>query len=297
MITTCVRAGYRTALANRRLILTLWGWSALLALPIGAAVWRWLGAAFNYSPGADRLLERFHVSLAVELVQYDRFSPMPVVSGAVVGLAIVALITNPLVAAGVLEAIVSRDERPLLHRFFRGAGHFFGRFFRLLLISGVAALLLVIVAGIITSPITRALSETSWERASIAARVTRFVLYGSLIGFVMVVLDVARTQVVTAGEEVRGMIRAWFVAARFVLRNFWAVAGTYLVFGSISVAALVVYAALANVVPTRSWPGIWLVIVLQQMFVMARAGMRIARAGGAVELCRARNVTAPVLQL
>jgi hypothetical protein len=296
MTIACVRAGWRAALANRKLILTLWGWSTLLALPVGAAVWRWLGAAFNHSPAADRLLERLQLGLAVELTQYDRFSPLPALSGAVLGLAVVALISNPLLAAGVLEAIVSGDDRPLLHRFFRGAGHFFGRFLRLLLISGVAAVLLVIVAGIITRPITSALSETSWERTSLTAGFARRLLAGFLIAFVMVVLDVARTQVVTADSEVRGMLRTWFRAARFVLRNFGVIAGTYTAFGLMFLAVVVVYAVVVNVIPTGTWAGIWLVILLQQLFVMTRAGLRVARAGGAVELCRVRAVSAPVLQ-
>jgi hypothetical protein len=296
MMTTCVRSGWRAALGNRKLIATLWAWSALAALAGGAAAWRWLAEAFNHSPWADRLLERFQLGLAVELMQYDRFSPMLALNGAVLALVVVGLISNPLVSAGVLEVIVSRDERPLLHRFFRGAGHFFGRFLRLLIISGVAAAVLVVVAAIVTRPISRPLSESSWERTSIAFGFTRFVLYAALIAFVLAVLDIARARVAMADNEIRGMLRAWFGAARFVLRHLGAVAGIYAAFGVMFVVALAAYAAIANAVPTRAWGGILLVVVLQQMFVMARAGLRIARAGATVELCRDVRVTAPVLQ-
>ncbi len=292
MMTTCLRSGSRALSGNGKLVATLWAWSTLGALAAGAATWRWLGAAFNDSPWADRLLDRFFLGLAAELVQYDRFSPMLALNGAVLGLAAVGLISNPLVAAGVLEVIVSRDDRPLLHRFFRGAGHFFGRFLRLLVISAVAAVVLVVAAAAITRPIATPLSESSWERASIAFGFGRFVVYGALVAFVMAVLDVARARVATAATETRGMLRAWLGAARVVLRHIGAVAGIYLALGVLLVAVLAVYAALADAIPTRAWAGIVAAIVLQQLFVMARAAIRIARAGATVSLVTLTGVRA-----
>ncbi len=293
MITTCIRSGWRALLGNRKLVATLWAWSALAAVVAGAAVWRWLAAAFNYSPWGDRLLDRFHLGLAVELTQYDRFSPMLTLNGVVLGLLAVAIISNPLVSAGVLEVIVSRDDRPLLHRFFRGAGHFFGRFLRLLVISAVVALLLVVIAAAITRLISTPLSESSWERMSIAFGFSRFALYGVLVAFVMAVLDVARVRVATAGTEIRGMLRAWFGAARFVLRHLGKVAGIYAAFGVMFVVLVAVYAALASVIPTRAWGGILLAVVVQQLFMTGRAGLRIARAGASVSLVTRMDAREP----
>jgi hypothetical protein len=294
---TCLRSGWRSARGNSGLILTLWGWTALVSLAAGTAVWRWLAAAFNHAPWADRMLDRFHVGIAVELMQYDRFPPTLTLNGAVLALLILGAVSNPLVSAGVLEVIISRDGRPMLHRFFRGAGHFFGRFFRLLVISGVAALVLVIAASAVTAPIVSWLGDSSWERTWLAVGLARLILLALLLAFVASVLDVARARVALADTEIRGMLREWSRAARFVLRNFATVAGIYLTFGALFLAALIVYAGLAGILPTRTWGGILLAIVIQQLFVVVRAGLGVARAGATVALCRRAPVTVPVLQL
>lgn len=117
-------------------------------------------------------------------------------------------------------------------------------------------------------------------------------MYGALVAFVMAVLDVARARVATAATETRGMLRAWLGAARVVLRHIGAVAGIYLALGVLLVAVLAVYAALADAIPTRAWAGIVAAIVLQQLFVMARAAIRIARAGATVSLVTLTGVRA-----
>src|SRR5512134_27362 len=133
MLTTCLRSGWHAAFGHRALALTLWAWNGLLALAAALATWRWLDAAFAFAPESDKLLERFRLGIVIELLQYDRFSPLSAVNGAAIGLLILAAISNPLVSAGLMEVLVTSDERPMLHRFFRGAGHFFWRFARLLM--------------------------------------------------------------------------------------------------------------------------------------------------------------------
>jgi hypothetical protein len=222
---------------------------------------------------------------------------MLTLNGVVLALLILGAISNPLASAGVLEVIVSRDNRPMLHRFFRGAGHYFGRFLTLLIISAVAGVVLILFASAVTGPIISWLGESSWERTWLALGLGRLGLYVVLLALVASVLDVARARVVTADTEVRGMLREWLGAARFVVRNFGTVAGIYATIGILLVVALTVYAALASVLPMRAWGAIWLCIVLQQLFVIARAGLGVARAGASVELCRRAPAIAPVLQL
>lgn len=282
MIATCLRAGWRAAFERPRLIVTVWFWNAVLAAAAGFGAWRWLSAAFNYSPEADKALERFPLALLLELLQYDRFSPLTLLNGAALGLLVAALLSNPLITGGVLEVLVSRDDRPLLHRFFRGGGHFYGRFLRLLMISGVALLVLVIAAGLALRPIVTALGESSWERTWLAAALLRLAILGGLAGLVMAVLDVARARVATAGTEIRGMLRAWIGAARSVLAHFVAAAGIYLTLGIVWVVLAVAGLWIVSIVPVTGWASILLLIVVQQAFMIARAALRVVRAAASV---------------
>ncbi len=283
MIATCLRSGLRAAFVNRRLIVTLWLWNLLLALVVGLGTSRWLSSAFDYSPEADRVLQRFHFGILIELQQYDRFSPFTFLGGTVLALIFLSAISNPLVSAGVLEVLVARDDRALLHRFFRGAGHFFGRFLRLLATSAAAFLLLAIAVTAVTSSISRAFGSAGWERAGLATWFSRMLLLLVLAGLAMAVLDVARARVVMAQTEVRGMVRAWAGAARFLFGHFGVLAGIYVVLGLIWVALAGLGLGIVSVTPVTNWAGIWLLIAVQQAFMIARATLRIARAGATLQ--------------
>jgi hypothetical protein len=283
MVGPSVRSGFRAASGNVRLVLAVWAWNGLLALIAGVAVGRWLETAFAHAPEADKLLERFRVGPVVELMQYDRFSPLVSVNGVMLGLILLAAVCNPLLSAGVLEVIVSSDDRPVLHRFLRGAGHFFGRFLRLLLISAVAAGVLFVLAAAVTRPIVSSLSESSWERTWIAAGLGRLVLLAGVVGVVAMILDVARARVVTSEVEVRGMLRAWWQAARHVFRHFGGALGVGLSYVAAFGLMLAVYAIVSSLIPARTWAGILSALLVQQLFMIGRAGLRVARAGAFVQ--------------
>lgn len=286
-ISTSIRAGWTAALTYKRLVITLWLWGAALALSAAIPVWRWLSRALDYSPYADRVLERFSLGFMIELTQYDRFSPLLMVNGEVIALLLLGLLSNPLIAGGALEVVASRDDRPLLHRFMRGAGHFYGRFLRLLIVTGVAALVPLVAIALLMGPLLSALGESSYERWWITAGLARILLFAAAIGFMMIVADIARAQVVLADTEVRGMIRAWWRALRFVFGHFGTVLGVYLSLGLITAVAFVVYILVANAIPAVSWAGILLAFVVQQAFMIVRAALRVMRAGASVELARA----------
>lgn len=286
MIATCLLSGWRAVRGEWRLTLTVWFWNVVLAAAAGAGAWRWFSAAFDRAPEANRGLERFSVGLLAELLQYDRFSPMLSLNGVVLGTLFVAALANPLIAAGVLEVLVARDPRPVLHRFFRGAGHFFGRFFRLLLIGAAAALLCVALAAAATGPLTRALGESAWERTWLLAVLLRVLLLVTIVGFAMIITDLARARVVRASVEKRRMLREWFSAARFVFRHIGTVAGIYLALAAVWVVLAIAGHALVLRIPATGWAGIALLIVVQQTFMLARAALRVARAAAGLALVR-----------
>jgi hypothetical protein len=269
-----------------RLLATLWVWNVLLGLVVGWGMSRWLGLAFDFSPAADQALERFRAGLLIELTQYDRFSPWTFAGGVVWALGVIAALSNALVAAGILEVLTAGDARPLLHRFFRGAGHFFGRFLRLLIFTGIALVLTWILMGVVTRPIMSALGESSWERTWITVGVLRLAVLGALVALLMAILDIARARVVNAPTEQRGMLRAWVAAAKLTFRRLGTLAGIYIVLGLCwAVLAGVGLAVVFAVTPTN-WGVILLLIAVQQLFMFARAGIRVARAGAVLAVVR-----------
>lgn len=283
MVATCLSAAWRAVRAQRRLVLTVWFWNAVLALAAGAGAWRWLGAAFDHAPDADRALERFSFGLLAELLQYDRFSPMLMLNGVVLGTLVAAALSNPVVSAGILEVLVARDERPVLHRFFRGAGHFYGRFLRLLLTGAAASLLAVVLVSALTGLVTRAIGESAWERTWLLAVALRAALLLAIVALGMAITDVARARVVRSALERRAMVREWLSAARFVFRHPVAIAGIYLTLAGVWVLFAAAGQALVLRIPATGWAGIVLLVLVQQAFMLVRAALRVARAAAGLE--------------
>lgn len=281
-----LRSGWRASVERPRLAAALWLWNALLGLVVGWGMSRWLGLAFDYSPAADQALQRFQAGLLVELTQYDRFAPWTFAGGVFMALVVIAALSNALVSAGILEVLTSGDGHPLLHRFFRGAGHFFGRFLRLLIVTAVALVLAWILVAALTRPIVSALGESGWERTWIAVGLLRFALLGLVVAGGMAILDLSRTQVATAATEQRGMLRAWLRGARLLFQRLGTLAGIYAVLGIgwlvlAGIGLLIVF----SMTPTN-WAAIWLLIGVQQIFMFARAGIRVTRAGAVLAVVR-----------
>ncbi|HEU4786029.1 MAG TPA: hypothetical protein VFS57_01425 [Gemmatimonadaceae bacterium] len=293
MIGRSIRAGWAAAVREKKVVALVWFCNLALSLAAGWAVWRWFGAAFNTAPEGDKLLDGFNLPIIIELFQYDRFSPYAAMTGAITGLSIAALLLGPAIAGGIYEVFAFRDGRPVLHRFGRGAGHFYGRFLRL---TAIALVVGVVVAGIVSAilgAVATRIDEAGFERTWVAARYASMAITLLAFLFAIVVLDFARVRVVL--EDGRGMLRTYVRALRFVLANagalFVVYAGIVVTFG---IAGGVV-AWIADAMPGRPWAGIVTIVLLQQVAMIVRAGFRVARAGASLEFVAAVPHRAPVV--
>ncbi len=285
MIGRSIRAGWSAAVRERKLVAVVWFCNLALSLAAGWAVWRWFGAAFNTAPEADKLLDGFNLPVIIELFQYDRFSPFAAMSGAVTGLGIAALLLGPAMAGGIYEVLASHDGRPALHRFGRGAGHFYGRFLRLTAIALVAGVVLAGIVSAIFGAIVMRIDDAGFERAWVVARFGSLAITLLVFLIAIVALDFARVRVVV--DDGRAMLRTYARAFRFVLANAGAL---FVIYAAIVVTFGVVSAivtAISDVMPGRPWAGIIVVVLLEQVAMIVRAGFRVARAGASLEFTSA----------
>lgn len=285
MIGRSIRAGWSAAVREKKLVAFVWCCNLALSLAAGWGVWRWFGAAFDSAPEGDRLLDGFYLPVIIELFQYDRFSPYAAMWGVVTGLGVAALLLGPAIAGGIYEVLASRDGRPVLHRFGRGAGHFYGRFLRLTVIALVAGVVLAGVTSTILGLLVKAIDDAGWERTWVAGRFGLMALTLVVFLVAIVALDFARVRVIA--EDGKGMLRTYIRAFRFVLANSIRLLVVYAAITlSFAIAGAVVM-AVADVIPGRPWLGILAVVLLQQVTMIVRAGFRVARAGASLEFAQA----------
>jgi hypothetical protein len=232
--------------------------------------------ALAHSPEGDRLLERFSLGLAAELVRSDaRFRLLLPVAG-VAGL--LALLANAFTTGGVLDVLSTDDRRRFLHRFGRGAGHFAGRFLRMGLAAGVA--LLVPAAAVMAGAraLRRALVDSAWPPTDVAIVLVQGLLILAIVVTTLVALDLGRIRVVR--EDSRRAIRVYWSSLGVVLRHPLATLGLWAGNATLLALVLAVYAAFRNLVPASGWAGILLMLAAQQVVMLARAGLRVALFAG-----------------
>jgi hypothetical protein len=160
------------------------------------------------------------------------------------------------------------------HGFFSACGVYFVRFLRLapfialayyVLFAGVHPLLLDRVFGELTRDVTS-------ERTAFLVRLGLYATFGLLLVLVNIVFDYAKVRAVV--EDRRSMIGAIAAGARFARRNARAVATLYLVTGGLFVVLLLVY-AMAAPGGGSTGAGVWLGIVVSQLYLAARVWLKL----------------------
>ncbi len=264
-----------------RLVALLWLINLLLAglaaLPLGLFLTGQLGRF----PEGDRLLAGGSLEMLAILSREAGGFGTAIRAGLLAAVGF-ALLANALVAGGVLESLTTTDPRPFLHRFGRGAGRFFWRFFRMGLVALPTALL---AAAILAGPffaVRRRLTETGPETTRLLLGVLGLVVAVVAIAWVTMALDLARIRVVR--EDQRRPIRLFFRTLGTALRHPVRVLGLWLVNTLAFAALLALFFALRALLPAWSWAAIAGLLVLQQLVMLGRATLRVGLWAGELEL-------------
>jgi len=280
MIVRPVANGFRAAFRRPGLVLLVWAWYTTLALVVTLPAWSRLRAATAARPETDVLLHGLQLGTLIELLQQET-AVVPTLVATVMALACVALLSNAFVSGGILEVLLAGDEHPLLHRFFRGAGHFLSRSLRLLVLACVTAF---VVCGLVTFGMVTALRPLAngSERGLVLSNLLLAVLVGFAAGVVFLALDYAR--VVLVREDGRGMLRAWLRGLRFVLVHPLATGVVGFGFFGLVLVLAALGAWLPTLIGAASWPAILTAAVIQQVCVGAWIALRIAQLAAQADL-------------
>jgi hypothetical protein len=272
--------GAATGRGTTRLVLTLWLVNLALALAAGLPQWLALKAAMGPLPGADALGESLRFGVLSDLSELHP----GIVTGfgraalAAFGLGLLVAIAT---TGGSLEVLMSGDERSFAHRFGRGAGRFFARFLRLELVSLVLGLLLMGVLGgplLALSRYLRRESGSEW----LAMTVWLGAVLAAGLGLLLTLLaqDAARVRVVR--EDPRRVLPLVLPSFGLVLRHPAKWLRVWSWNALLLLAAFALYMALASAVPSSQF--LFLLVLLQQVFVLVRCKLRVSLLGAEVGL-------------
>jgi hypothetical protein len=274
-----IKDGLRAAGKHPKLVLLIWAWYGLLALVPTLPAWAWWNGALGASPEAATVLKRFGIGVFLDLARSDGVSGLGLLMSVTVAVAIVALVSSAFVFGGILEVLGGDDDRrSFMHRFCRGGGHFFWRFFRLTLMAGVCLLLVTGVVSAAIVGVTFPLTNSEWEPAGYLVglgNVVALVIVGALF---LLALDYARIRV--ARDDRRSMFKAYFAALGFVLRHLLTTYGVAIPIVVMLAVLMVCYLAYETNAPAAStWGAIATLLLIHQAVVLGRVFLRVSLVG------------------
>lgn len=278
-MTASISVGLRAALGNPKLVCLIWAWYGLLALVPVLPAWAWWNAALGPSPEAASVLGRFDLGVFLDLTRSEGVGGLGLLRSAMAVAAAIAVVSSTFVFGGMLEVLGSGDDRrPLLHRFFRGGGHFFGRFLRLALIAGVCLVVAVGAVSAFQAGMNALARDSEWEPAGYLAALASIVVFLAAAGLFLLALDYARIRV--ARDDSRRMLKAYASGLGFVLRRIVTAYGIALVIIVFAAALSVGYLAYETNAPAAgTWGAIAVLVLIQQAVVLGRVFLRVALVG------------------
>jgi len=273
--------GLGSALAEPRLPLALWAWSALLTLPVAAPIWHVWRDTTADAPRADALMDGFNLATFRELTKFDVTSSWTPAFAAFGGVILLAIIGQALVAGGTLEVLVSDERGPFTRRFLAGAGGYFWRFLRVFVLAAVAAGLALAAVVVAFVPLSAITDGGAWEPGWYIVQAAQVVALAVVALFWLVAVDYARIRMALERDRrsaLAALARGVMTVVRHPLRTF----GIWIAGGVLVVALAAAYRLLGG------WTAgtLFLMIVAQQLVMLARAGIRVAVVGAEVHASR-----------
>ena len=277
-----VGIGLGAARRHARLVLLIWVIFLVVALAAVWPAWAWWRGALEHAIEGDRLLGPNALPVLKELVHFDRTGAFGLVFAGLIGSALVALLLNPLIAGGLIGVLVADAGRPAGPRFFEIGARYYGPMLRTLLVTGVIALVVILLVMGLVGAVQDAVAERGAAMAALVLGVLQLPLMILQIGFFTAVLDLSRIRLIR--HESRRAVPAVFRSLRVVLVRLPALA----LIGAVFLLLLALLAALTlgvrSVLPGASWGVLVAGLVLQQLFSLGRTALRIALIGAEIAI-------------
>jgi len=172
-----------------------------------------------------------------------------------------------------IDSIPAEKKERFASHFFKGAGRFFGRFFRLLIYSLIfwAGFILVnVLFNLLVGILTDRGSNEKMFFIMFWVRVAVFIFF---YFFILMVLDYARIKIVL--ENSREVFKTMFWALGFVLKKLGRTLALYYILVATGVLIAAVYWLIDSVIPGQTLIMVFLAFMVGQIFILARSWLTI----------------------
>lgn len=279
----------------RRLWLVYYLLTVLLALAAALPLAALLAGSLGHTLRADRMLENSDISWFAEFIYASSGWPVRSYGPAAAVIAGMFFLLATFLAGGTITVFASGPGRYDAGAFWGGCGRNFARLLRLAVPAGLTYAAIFIAYASMRSLGQTLFRDTEREIPLVLFAWARTATALLLFMFVHMVADYARVRLVV--DDSRRALRAYLGSFLFVFRNFRAAVGVYA--GAtllLAVLAAVGHFSINRIPQSTIW---WLLVMLvgQQVFVLARIWVKLLFYAGETGVYQAfRKLPAPPLE-
>jgi hypothetical protein len=278
---TFVREGFRIAGRHKRLVLALWLVPLIPALILGTIAASNFAPTFGESLFADRALEGDWFVVLMEFRSSPADALGTIISRGVLVMALLTLLLQVALSAGVVEVLLEREER---HPFMLGVQRNYLRYLRttILLVVGTVVLLIAgrfLIRGF--SKLAEAQADGRLDIFGVGLAVTLFFILWAPLDLAA---DLSRIS--ASRFDHRSMVRGFFRALNAIVRRPGLLAPMYMVFLLLPLLLHLVYYQLRSPWTPASVTAILALLVAQQSMVLIRAFFKLGFWGAEISAFR-----------
>jgi hypothetical protein len=260
--------GVAVAGKKARLLLYLWLIQLLFSLLVIGPFFFLLQKDFSRSILGEKMFQGMDMLWIGDLI-YKYRNINSLFLGWLIVPAVVYVVLQIFLNGAVLGRIASANDRLSLGSFLADGGRYFGRFFRIFLLSLAGYLLVFGLFGrLLSLPFKLWMESASTQWTTFYASSLRLLLFLLLFSIVKMFFDYIKVRLVA--EDSRKALRAFPLNFPFLGKKFFRAWARFLLVGLIFVAVTAVYLVLVKWIPVSGGGALLILFLWQQAYIVAR---------------------------
>jgi hypothetical protein len=265
--------GFGTVGKKAKMLLYLWQANFLFSLLIAAPFYILLQRDLSRSVLGEKMFQGADLLWIGDLIfKYQNLGS--VLAGWLLVPFVLFAILQIFLNGAILGRIASADDRLSLASFLADGGRYFGRFFRVFLLSLAGYLLIFGLFGrLLSLPFKLWHESASTQWTTFYASSLRLLSFLLLFSIVKMFFDYVKVRLVA--EDSRKALRAFLLNFQFLGKHFLKTWALFLLVGLTFVAATAVYLILVKWIPDSGSGALLVLFLWQQGYIVARLGTAI----------------------
>ena len=271
MVFSSLQSGFSWMWRNKRIVLFFYLSSLLfgviLMLPVRSALSQFIGSSLM----GKELGGLMNMDFLFEFLTHNKIF-LPVMTGIIGGVAVLYWLTNLFLSGGTFALVVNKEDYTAVN-FWGYSAKYFGRFFRLFFVSLPLLMLFLLIPFIETGLQRLIFGSDPYQYITYWGGWIKIVIRAFAILFYMIIFDYARIYTVATDEK--RMRRAIWEGLSFTWKNIGTVFMLAFSIALIGYLSLFIYNPVANALSAPSGYVIFILFLVQQLYIFFRMMVRV----------------------